>query len=126
MDDDQAREQLRKIREGRNLQWARRQVPPRRMLVGTANSLYLFDEAEMFMIRVTREESSGQLRRDGERVPLLQWPQPVLGQSMQLLLADVSDSPNVVMTMRVTSAVVEVSSEREMGEWLDGLPPACP
>jgi hypothetical protein len=73
------------------------------VIVETENSVYVIDVEDETVTRVARE---GDLRRDGEKVPLLALEDdPVVGMPMVMLLAIRSDG---VRTVRITSPVVRV------------------
>lgn len=71
--------------------------------VVTEGAIYDFDARSMTAVRLRRTGSL--LRRDGEPLALLSWPEPVVGQGMALELLVREDG---VPTTRLTSAVVRV------------------
>lgn len=71
--------------------------------VVTEGAVYVFDARTMTAVRLRRTGS--QLRRDGEPLTLLSWPDPVVGHGMQLQLLVREDG---TPTTRFTSAVVRV------------------
>ncbi|MDP5184832.1 hypothetical protein QOZ88_19545 [Blastococcus sp. BMG 814] len=70
------------------------------MRVETDGAVYLFNARPMTAIRLRRDGSH--LRRDGEPLALLSWPDPVIGQGMELLLLVREDG---LPTTRFTSNV---------------------
>lgn len=74
------------------------------MRVTTASgTVYFFHPGTMTAVRLRGEGSH--LRRDGEPIPLLSWPEPVLGACMELELMVREDG---VPTVRATTPVVVV------------------
>jgi hypothetical protein len=69
-----------------------------------SGSTYLLDREAGTACRV-RGEGSGELRRDGEPVPLLRCPTPIVGQPMVMVLRLREDSQ---ITVRVTSPVQRI------------------
>jgi hypothetical protein len=74
------------------------------LLVTTKSSAYEIDLAEMTARRIPGEDASS-LRKDEAPIPLLEKPEPVIGQSMVLLLAIRDDG---VVTVRRTTPVVSI------------------
>ena len=80
-----------------------RTVPPpgaTTMRVETDGAVYQFDARSMTAVRLRRDGSH--LRRDGEPLALLSWPEPVVGRGMQLQLLVREDG---LPTTRFTSLV---------------------
>jgi hypothetical protein len=73
------------------------------MRVVTEGAVYEFDARSMTAVRLRRD--GRHLRRDGEPVALLSWPEPVVGRGMELQLLLREDG---VPTCRVTSLVRRV------------------
>jgi hypothetical protein len=73
------------------------------MRVVTEGAVYEFDARSMTAVRLRREGSH--LRRDGEPLALLSWPEPVAGRGMELQLLVREDG---LPTSRVTSLVRRV------------------
>ena len=86
---------------------ARRTPPPpgaTAMRVETDGAVYLFNAGSMTAIRLRHDGSH--LRRDGEPLTLLSWPDPVAGQGMELLLLVREDG---LPTTRFTSDVRRIN-----------------
>ncbi|UOY01640.1 hypothetical protein [Blastococcus sp. PRF04-17] len=73
------------------------------MRVVTDGAVYVFDPDTMTALRLPRDGT--ELRRDGEPLALLSWPDPVVGRGMELQLQVREDG---VPTVRFTSAVRQV------------------
>lgn len=85
---------------------ARTPPPPdaRPMRVATASgSIYKLDPHTMTAVRLA--DSGAELRRDGERLGLLSWPEPAVGECLELHLMVREDG---VPTVRLTTPVVRV------------------
>ena len=73
------------------------------MRVVTEGAVYEFDARSMTAVRLRRDGSH--LRRDGEPLALLSWPEPVVGRGMELQLLVREDG---LPTTRFTSLVRRV------------------
>lgn len=84
------------------------EAPPgaRPMRVVTEGAIYEFEPDAMTAVRLRRD--GAELRRDGEQLKLLIWPNPVVGYGMELQLMVREDS---VPTVRQTSAVLRIERE---------------
>jgi hypothetical protein len=75
------------------------------MRVVTEGAVCLFAPATMTAVRLRRD--GAELRRDGEPLMLLSWPEPIVGHSMALQLQVREDG---VSTTRISSTVLGVEN----------------
>lgn len=73
-------------------------------VVTAAGTIYKLDPYTMTVFRLPHR--GAELSRDGERVPLLVWPEPVMGARMELHLVLGEDG---VPTVRRTTPVVRIN-----------------
>jgi hypothetical protein len=76
----------------------------RTRVVTAAGTIYKLDPYTRTVFRLP--DRGAELPRDGERVPLLSWPEPVMGESLTLHLLVRGDG---VPTVRRTTPVVRIN-----------------